>query len=259
MSHSWFITGASSGIGRAVALAALARGDRVHGVARRQPLLEEIATLHPHSFTWSTADVTDPQELEAAFAEARAALPDSGPDTVLINAGGMVYGMLEETTDTQIRDLFELNVFAPVRLLRLAGAHLRARGGGRILLTTSMGGTGGMASVGTYAATKSALTAYADAAAMELSGFGISVTNLLMGGYDTGLFTAGTTTAHRTEEYAQLHSALAEMWGDESGPAPRGHRQCLVRHGPRPPALPGRDQPTRPGMNTSIHFAPNVR
>ncbi|WP_406016498.1 SDR family NAD(P)-dependent oxidoreductase [Streptomyces sp. NBC_00984] len=91
--------------------------------------------------------------------------------------------------------------------------HLRARGSGRLLRITSMGSGGGMASVGFYGAGKAALDSVSEAPAMEVEQFGIKVTTVQMGGYATGLFTAGTTETAPDPAYDELRTRLTEMWG----------------------------------------------
>jgi NAD(P)-dependent dehydrogenase (short-subunit alcohol dehydrogenase family) len=98
--------------------------------------------------------------------------------------------------------------------------YLRAQGGGRILQVTTMGTGGGFPMVGMYAAGKSALDSVSEAVAMEAEQFGVKLTIVQMGGYDTGLFTIGTTATTPDPHYQKLRDELIEMWGEEAGPAP---------------------------------------
>jgi NAD(P)-dependent dehydrogenase (short-subunit alcohol dehydrogenase family) len=88
---------------------------------------------------------------------------------------------------------------------------------------------GGMASVGFYGAGKAALDALSGALAMEVERFGVHVTNLQMGGYATELFTSGTTTTTPDPAYQELRKELAEMWGDDAGPAPETAAPVVLR------------------------------
>ncbi|WP_259408005.1 SDR family NAD(P)-dependent oxidoreductase [Streptomyces akebiae] len=142
---------------------------------------------------------------------------------------------------------------------------------------TSMGSGGGMATVGFYGAGKAALDSGSEALAMEVEGFGIKVTIVQMGGYDTGLFTIGTTTTYPLTQYQPLRTEMEAMWGDAvapepaatapviaelgrtAGPAPTAdRRQPVLRSclgdGPGPsgsvPVL-GAPQPYRPGLTVS--------
>jgi NAD(P)-dependent dehydrogenase (short-subunit alcohol dehydrogenase family) len=128
--------------------------------------------------------------------------------------------MVEEATEEQIRAHLDVNFFGAVWVAQAVLPLLRAQGGGRLLQVTSMGTGACMATVGFYGAGKSALNSVTDALAMEAAGFGVKVTNVQMGGYDTGLFTAGTTATEPLPEYESLRTEMAAMWSDEAGPAP---------------------------------------
>ncbi|MEU1981632.1 SDR family NAD(P)-dependent oxidoreductase [Nocardia sp. NPDC019395] len=214
----WFITGASRGLGRAFAEAALAAGDRVVAVARNIAPLDDLVAAYPHSLVRFSLDISDRR---AVFDGAERAFGAFGRvDIVVNNAGGMLYGMAEEATEEQIRAHFDVNFFGAVWVSQAVVPRLRAQGGGRILQVTSMGSGGGMASVGFYGAGKAALESFGEALAMEVESFGIDITNLQMGGYDTGLFSLGTTATDPFPPYDPLRAELAEIWGDDAGPDP---------------------------------------
>jgi NAD(P)-dependent dehydrogenase (short-subunit alcohol dehydrogenase family) len=214
----WFITGASRGLGRAFAEAALAAGDRVVAAARDLGPLDDLATAHPDSLVRLTLNVSD----RAAVREVvdRAAAAFGRLDIVVNNAGGMLFGMVEEATEEQIRAQFDVNFFGAVWVAQAVVPHLRAQRSGHILQVTSMGSGGGFASVGFYAASKAALDSVSQALAMEVAPFGIKVTIVQPGGYGTDLFTRGTTTTEPRPEYESLRARLAEMWGEDAGPDP---------------------------------------
>lgn len=214
----WFITGASRGLGRAFTEAALAAGDRVVAAARDVDPLAKLAQEHPGRLVRLAMDVSD----RAAVREGvdRAAAAFGRLDIVVNNAGGLLYGMVEEATEEQIRAHLDVNLFGAIWVAQAVVPHLRAQGSGHILQVTSMGSSGGFASVGLYGAGKSALDSVSQALAMEVEPFGIKVTIVQMGGYNTGLFTAGTTTTEPLPEYEPLRKKLAEMWGEDAGPDP---------------------------------------
>ncbi|MFE0750480.1 SDR family NAD(P)-dependent oxidoreductase [Gordonia sp. NPDC058843] len=214
----WFITGASRGLGRAFAEAALDGGDRVVAVARNVEPLASLAERYPRHLRALSLDVTD---RAAVFDGVETAIAAFGRlDIVVNNAGGMLYGMVEEATEAQIRAHLDLNFFGAVWVAQAVLPHLRARGGGRLLQVTSMGAGGGMATVGYYGAGKAALDSVSEALAMEAEQFGIKVTIVQMGGYDTGLFTTGTTNTEPMAQYHDLRTAMESSWGDEAGPPP---------------------------------------
>ncbi|MFC4010076.1 SDR family NAD(P)-dependent oxidoreductase [Nonomuraea purpurea] len=218
MSRVWFITGASRGLGRAFAEAALQAGDRVVGAARNVEPLADLAQKYPDKLVRLPLDVCD----RAAVFEGvdRAAAAFGRLDIVLNNAGGMLLGMVEEATEEQIRAHFDVNLFGALWVTQAVIPHLRAQGSGHILQVTTMGTGGGFPMVGLYAAGKSALDSVSEAVAMETEQFGVKLTIVQMGGYDTGLFTAGTTATTPDPRYQELRDKLTEMWGDDAGPAP---------------------------------------
>ena len=214
----WFITGASRGLGRAFAEAALAAGDRVVAAARNVEPLAGLAGEYPDALVPLALDVSDRR---AVFEGVDRAIGAFGRlDVVVNNAGGLLYGMVEEATEEQARAHLDVNFFGAVWVAQAVVPHMRARGSGRILQVTSMGTAGGMASVGFYGAGKVALDSVSEALAMEVERFGIKVTIVEMGGYDTGLFTQGTTATEPLPHYEGLRAELAEMWGEETGPPP---------------------------------------
>jgi NAD(P)-dependent dehydrogenase (short-subunit alcohol dehydrogenase family) len=214
----WLITGASRGLGRAFAESALAGGDRVVAAARDVTPLAELAGKYPGGLLPLPLDVADRRAVFEGVE--RAAEAFGGLDIVVNNAGGMLYGMVEEATEEQIRAHLDVNFFGAVWVAQAVLPHLRARGGGRLLQITSMGSGGGMATVGFYGAGKAALDSVSEALAMEVAGFGVKVTVVQMGGYNTGLFTTGTTATEPRARYGPLRAEMEAMWGDDAGPEP---------------------------------------
>jgi NAD(P)-dependent dehydrogenase (short-subunit alcohol dehydrogenase family) len=217
-SRVWFITGASRGLGRAYTEAALAAGDRVVGAARDVEPLAKLAAEHPGRLVCLPLDVADRVAVFDAVDQAVKAF--GRLDIVVNNAGGLLYGMVEEATEEQARAHFDVNFFGAVWVTQAVIPHLRAQGSGHLLQVTTMGTGGGMASVGLYAASKAALDSLSASVAMELEPFGVKVTIVQAGGYDTGLFTVGITTTEPNPAYEPLRAKLAEMWGDDAGPDP---------------------------------------
>ncbi|MET8783824.1 SDR family NAD(P)-dependent oxidoreductase [Streptomyces sp. NPDC004589] len=214
----WLITGASRGLGRAFAETALAGGDRVVAAARNVEPLEELTEEYPDRLAPLPLDVTDRR---AVFDGVEQAVARFGRlDVVVNNAGGMLYGMVEEATEEQIRAHLDVNFFGAVWVTQAVLPYLRAQGGGRLLQITSMGTGGGVATVGYYGAGKAALDSVSEALAMEVEGFGIKVTTVQMGGYNTGLFTVGTTTTEPLAQYQPLRTEMEALWGDAVAPEP---------------------------------------
>src|SRR4051794_7133759 len=176
----WFITGASRGLGRAFTEAALAAGDRVVGAARNVEPLADLADEYPDALVRLPLDVADRTAVREGVDRAAAAF--GRLDGAVNNAGGFLFGMVEEATEEQIRAHLDVNLFGAIWVAQAVVPYLRAQGSGHILQVTSMGSGGGFASVGLYAAGKSALDSVSQALAMEVAPFGIKVTIVQPGG-----------------------------------------------------------------------------
>ena len=179
----WFITGASSGFGQAIAAAALDRGDRVVATARRTDALEH---LDGERVLPVALDVTRTEEREAAV---RQAVERFGRIDVLVNnAGRTQVGAVEETTDDELRALFDLHFFGPAALTRLVLPLMRRQGGGAIVQMSSVGGQVTAPGFGAYCATKFALEGLTETLRDEVEGFGIRTLIVEPGAFRTGLF-----------------------------------------------------------------------
>ena len=210
--RSWFITGASKGLGLEFARAALTRGDRVVAAARTAGGLTELAAGHGDRLLVLPLDVTDRAAVRDAVDRAAAAV---GLDIVVNNAGIASYGFLEEFTEEQARAQLETNFFGALWVSQAALPHLRRRGAGHIVQISSIGGLAGHAVVGMYAASKWALEGMSEALAMEAAPFGVDVTIVEPGGYWTDLYTSMLTT-EAMPQYADQRAALAKSFAENS-------------------------------------------
>jgi NAD(P)-dependent dehydrogenase (short-subunit alcohol dehydrogenase family) len=196
----WLITGTSSGFGRAIAEAALDRGDRVVATARDPGQLSNLAT--DHGVHVIALDVTDPEQRLGAVDQA---VEKFGRIDVLVNnAGRTQVGAVEETTDDELRSLFELHFFGPVALTRAVLPHMRAQGGGAIVQMSSVGGQITAPGFGAYCATKFALEGITQALHDEVAPFGIRTMIVEPGAFRTGLFRPDAAyQSQPMPEYAQ--------------------------------------------------------
>jgi len=197
VSRVWFITGASSGFGRELAEAALGRGDDVVAAARDRGRLADLDGAFAVEL-----DVTDSGQRERAIGEA---LDRFGRIDVLVNnAGRTQVGAVEETTEEELRDLFELHFFAPTALTRLVLPHMRAQGGGAIVQMSSVGGQTTAPGFGAYCATKFALEGLTQTLRDEVAPFGIRTLIVEPGAFRTGLFRADAAyQSQAMPEYAE--------------------------------------------------------
>ncbi|MEV7007353.1 SDR family oxidoreductase [Streptosporangium sp. NPDC051022] len=212
-SRTWFITGASRGLGRAFALAALERGDRVAAAAR---------TIASHDFGDRYGDRLLPLPLDvtdraAVFAAVTTAAEHFGRlDIVVNNAGTLSMGMIEEFTEAEARAQLEVNLFGAMWVCQAALPHLRAQGSGHIVQISSIAALGGFPSTGMYSASKFALEGMSEALAMEVARFGVKLTVVQPGGYWTDLYTGGLTTTTPLEPYGPLRAEMERQWAEGS-------------------------------------------
>lgn len=179
----WFITGASSGFGRAFAQHALDRGYRVVATARHVAKLADLAAAAPDRVLLQPLDVTVPAQAEAAVA---AALARFGRIDVLFNnAGYGIVGAVEETPDAELRAQMETNFFGAVNVTRAALPALRRQRSGAIVNVSSMGGQMSFGGFGAYSASKFALEGLSEALAQELAPFGLKVLIVEPGAFRT--------------------------------------------------------------------------
>ncbi|MEV0069210.1 SDR family oxidoreductase [Amycolatopsis sp. NPDC050768] len=187
-SKTWFVTGASRGMGRELVEQVLARGDRVAATLRRPEQLDDLAARHGERLWVRALDVTDTARLRAVVDEAFAAL--GRIDVVVSNAGYGVFAAAEDLTDAQIDRMIATNLTGSIQLARAVVPHLRAQGGGRLLQLSSMGGHLAFPAFSLYHTTKWGIEGFFEALAEEVAPFGIDTTLIEPGMVRTGFFDA---------------------------------------------------------------------
>lgn len=188
----WLVTGANSGFGRAIVRAAVREGDVVVAAARATASLDELVAAHPDQVDPVQLDVTDGERIAEVVEDV---VRRHGRIDVLVNNAGRTHvGAVEETTDADLRSLFEVHLFGPAALVRAVLPHMRERGSGAIVQLSSIGGQLSYAGFGAYSATKMALEGLSEALAEEVAPFGIKVLIVEPGAFRTGLFAAGNAT-----------------------------------------------------------------
>ena len=182
---NWLITGASSGIGREIALAALRRGDRVAATTRKIDNLDFLVREFADMAVPLEADLTDRKQIAAAF---RKAADQFGRIDILVNNAGYIQlGAMEETTEEEAREQMEVLFWAAYHMTKECVPHMRKNGGGTIVQMSSLGGIGGLPGNTMYAASKYALEGMSEALSREVAGFGIRVLIAEPGGIRTGI------------------------------------------------------------------------
>src|SRR6202167_1799140 len=186
MSRVWLITGANSGFGRAITEAAVAADDTVVATARNVTALADLVAAHPGQVEALSLDVTDTASIQQRVHDI---CDRHGRIDVLVNNAGRSHvGAAEETTDAELRSLFEVHVFGPAALIRAVLPHMRARRSGAIVQLSSMGGQLSFAGFSAYSATKFALEGMSEALADEVRPLGIKVLIVEPGAFRTELF-----------------------------------------------------------------------
>ncbi|MEU9985315.1 oxidoreductase [Streptomyces sp. NPDC048045] len=218
MNKVWLVTGASSGFGREITRAAVAAGDVVVGAARRPQALDDLVAAHPDQVEALRLDVTDTAAVEAAV---RDVVARHGRIDVLVNNAGRTHvGAVEETTDQELRDLFDLHVFGPAALVRAVLPHMRERRSGAIVQMSSMGGQMSLAGFGAYSGTKFALEGMSEALADEVREFGIKVLIVEPGGFRTSLMDPGRAGVSADSGVYTKVGATRAMVADGDGTQP---------------------------------------
>jgi NAD(P)-dependent dehydrogenase (short-subunit alcohol dehydrogenase family) len=180
----WLITGATSGFGRSLTEEVLRQGDVVVAAARSVGRLDDLKNSHPDRLFPVTLDVTDTARDAAVVDETVAR--HGRLDVLVNNAGRTQVGALEETTDAEMRYLFELHYFGPAALTKAALPHLRRQGGGWVIQLSSVGGQITAPGFGAYCATKFALEGLTQTLSQEVPGVHFLIVE--PGAFRTGLF-----------------------------------------------------------------------
>ncbi|NDV69590.1 SDR family oxidoreductase [Dysgonomonas sp. 25] len=199
------ITGASSGIGKACAEYLAAKGYCVYGTSRKA-LQSEI----PH-FTFLQMDVTSPASIDAGIQHI---IAEQGKiDAVINNAGMGILGALELATEAEIRQQMETNFHGVVNVCSAVLPYMRRQRSGKIINISSVGGVMGLPFQGFYSASKFAVEGYSEALSLELHRFGVKVTLIEPGDFNTG-FTANRIISEATlneADYAETAKRALEI------------------------------------------------
>lgn len=179
----WLITGASSGLGKAISEAALAKGHQVTATARNPEKLVFSASDTRGQLLTAQLDVTDPASVQQAVA---LALQQFGRIDVLVNnAGYGLFGAVEELDMEEIRRQFDTNFFGVYTVLQAVLPHMRKARSGHVFNVSSIGGFDATAGMSAYCASKFALEGLSEALAKEVQHLGIRVTIVEPGGFRT--------------------------------------------------------------------------
>ncbi|MFI9387467.1 SDR family oxidoreductase [Kutzneria sp. NPDC052558] len=205
---SVLITGASQGIGRAIAVELAARGHRVVATARRPETLADLAVDQRLRL-----DVTDQDSVDQAIKEA------GEIDVLISNAGATVRAPLESVPLAEIENLFQLNTLGALRVAQAVLPRMRERGSGRLVFVSSVQGRVVLPIIASYGASKWALEAIAEGLALEAGHFGVKVSIVQPGAVNTGGATTGAKVLFADDDpYLPLFKQLGVLRGEAITP-----------------------------------------
>lgn len=213
--RSWFITGVSSGLGRALAEAVLVRGDRVTGTVRDESAARAFTEQAPDRARAVLLDVIDRDAVTRVVAEAEAAT--GAVDVLVSNAGYSLEGTVEATDFADIEAQFATHVFASIALIKAVLPGMRGRRSGHILTLGSLAAHTPNGGTAVYAAAKAAIETLSAGLAREVEPFGIRVTALVPGAFRTRLGDSRRGAAATIPDYADADKARRERLAGFSG------------------------------------------
>ncbi|QCI12763.1 oxidoreductase [Pseudomonas putida] len=215
-SKTLFITGVSSGFGRALAQEALAAGHRVVGTVRSEQARLDFEALDATNAVGRLLDVSDFAAIDAVVADIEAAV---GSIDVLVNNAGYGHeGVMEESPLSEMRRQFDVNVFGAVAMTKAVLPYMRMRRRGHILNITSMGGFITLPGIAYYCGSKFALEGISEVLGKEVKPFGIHVTAVAPGSFRTDW--AGRSmsrTARSIADYDALFDPIRQAREEKSG------------------------------------------
>lgn len=239
-SKTAFITGVSSGFGRAISKSLLAAGHRVVGTVRQDEQIADFEVLLPGSACGVVLDVTDDDNVDAAVKRVESEI---GPIDILINNAGYGHeGVFEESSMDDLRRQFDVNVFGAAAMIKAVLPFMRPRRSGRIINITSMGGITTFPGLGIYHASKFALEGLSEALGKELKHLGIHVTAVEPGAFRTDWAGRSMVRAPRSiPDYDEFMDPARErrqkLSGNQSGdPARAGDAILKLIAAEDPPA-----------------------
>ena len=216
VAKNFLITGASSGLGQAIASAAIAEGHRVIGTVRRDADREALEALHSDLARAAILDVTSFGMIDGIVGDIQ---KQYGLIDVLINSAGYGHeGVMEESPLEEMRHQLDVNLFGAVAMMKAVLPFMRERRRGHIINITSMAGCIGLAGVGYYTASKYALEGVSEVLAKEVAPFGIRVTAIAPGSFRTDW--AGRSmirSERRISDYDALFDPIRKARQEKSG------------------------------------------
>ena len=219
MEQTWFITGSSRGLGRALARAALDAGDLVAATARQPAQLDDLVAEYGERIHPIGLDVTDAEAARSAIADAHRHF--GRLDVIVNNAGYANVSPIETTDDEDFRAQFETNFWGVYHVSKAAIPVLREQGGGLVMQISSVGGrVGGSPGIASYQAAKFAIDGFSRVLRAETAPFGVKVMVVEPSGFRTDWAGSSMTVHDIPEAYAPTVGAMnSHVRQSSDGPA----------------------------------------
>jgi len=208
MKKTWFITGASKGLGLALVKRLLNEGYRVAATSRKkEALIKAVGGADNASFFPLEVELTNPSAIREAI---DAAQHHFGKLDVLVNnAGYGIGGAIEELSAEEIRNSFDVNVFATIYAMQAALPHFRSQRSGHIINISSIAGFSAANGWAAYAATKFAIFGLTEVTADDVKDLGIKATVVAPGAFRTSFLTADSLvySSNKIDDYSTVHAS----------------------------------------------------
>ena len=212
----WLVTGCSKGLGKALVEELIAQGYPVAGTSRSKESLEKSIGAESDLFLPLSMNVKEEADVKKAIAQATEKF--GRIDVVVNNAGFTHLATIEEMSDADAREEFDINVFGTLNVIRGALPQMRAQGSGHIFNVSSLGAYNVGPLSGIYCATKHAVKAISETLAQEVKAFGIHVTDVKPGFMKTEFFgSSHKTTAPEGSPYKHLYDENMKFYMGQNG------------------------------------------
>lgn len=216
----WFVTGASKGLGLCLVNQLLKAGQAVAATSRN--INDLIAAVNSNSEKFLPLAVNLADELSVEHAINATVAQFGRIDVVINNAGYGIGGSIEELTDEETRNAFDVNVFGTLNVIRKTSPHLRAQRSGHIINIASIAGISGATGWAVYSAAKAAVIALSEVLAEDLKEFGVKVTVVAPGAFRTSFLKEESLMLAKNpidayEEVRAVHARYLKMDGEQAG------------------------------------------
>lgn len=212
----WLVTGCSKGLGKALVEELIAQGYSVAGTSRSKESLEKSIGAESDLFLPLSMNVKEEADVKKAIAQATEKF--GRIDVVVNNAGFTHLATIEEMSDADAREEFDINVFGTLNVIRSVLPQMRAHGSGHIFNVSSLGAYNVGPLSGIYCATKHAVKAISETLAQEVKAFGIHVTDVKPGFMKTEFFGSSyKTTAPEGSPYKHLYDENMKFYMGQNG------------------------------------------